>query len=150
MAFQQTSGRLSAAVMNRAAALAQDDAAFATEGTDSGAAAASRGGDVRAARAPHRDFLPFVAHELRNSLSVVRTAAFRLRDVTIDGPALVSTRLTIERHLEQMARLVDELLTASRESQAEIALDLERVDLRAVVREPYRGWGSSPSSAARR
>ena len=82
---------------------------------------------------PEAEFLPFVAHELRNSLAVIRTAARLLRAETIDGAALLTTRHIIERHLEQMSELVDKLLTSSRDQSEQLRLELARVDLRVVV-----------------
>jgi len=79
------------------------------------------------------EFLAVLAHELRNPLAPVRNAVevMRLRDV--DDPGLGRARDIIDRQVQQMTRLVDDLLDVSRITRGKVELQKESVDLAAVV-----------------
>ncbi len=79
------------------------------------------------------EFLAVLAHELRNPLAPVRNAVevMRLRDV--DDPNLRWARDIIDRQVQQMTRLVDDLLDVSRITRGKVKLQKEPVDLAAVV-----------------
>src|SRR5262245_26391273 len=79
------------------------------------------------------EFLAVLAHELRNPLAPVRNAVavMRLRDV--DDPNLRWARDIIDRQVQQMTRLVDDLLDVSRITRGKVKLQKESVDLAAVV-----------------
>jgi signal transduction histidine kinase/ActR/RegA family two-component response regulator len=79
------------------------------------------------------EFLAVLAHELRNPLAPVRNAVevMRLRDV--DDPGLRWARDIIDRQVQQMTRLVDDLLDVSRITRGKVKLQKEPVDLAAVV-----------------
>src|SRR5262249_22021378 len=79
------------------------------------------------------DFLAVLAHELRNPLAPVRNAVevMRLRDV--DDPGLRCARDIIDRQVQQMTRLVDDLLDVSRITRGKVTLQKEPGDLAAVV-----------------
>ncbi len=80
------------------------------------------------------EFLAMLAHELRNPLAPIRTAAQVLR---LRGPAepdLLRAREMIERQVAHMARLVDDLLDVSRITRGKILLRKHCVDLVPVVR----------------
>lgn len=85
------------------------------------------------------DFLPFVAHELRNSLAVVRSAAQLLGAQSRNAAAVEATRVVIDRHVQQMAGLIDKLLAATRERSDRTHLVLAHIDLRAVVARAVQG-----------
>jgi signal transduction histidine kinase/ActR/RegA family two-component response regulator len=78
-------------------------------------------------------FLAVLAHELRNPLAPLRNAVevMRLRDV--DDPGLRSARAIIDRQVQQMTRLVDDLLDVSRITRGKVKLHKEPVDLAVVV-----------------
>jgi PAS domain S-box-containing protein len=85
--------------------------------------------------ADHRkdEFLAMLAHELRNPLAPIRTAAQVLR---LKGPAephLQLARDVIERQVQQLTRLVDDLLDLSRISRGKLNVQLEPVDLATVI-----------------
>jgi len=82
---------------------------------------------------PHSEFLTVFSHELRNSLSAIRTATCILRMETSAGPAAVKARALIERQIGQMARLVEDLLDLSGVQSGHLRLQRERVDLCAVA-----------------
>ncbi|RYZ07559.1 MAG: response regulator [Myxococcales bacterium] len=77
------------------------------------------------------EFLAMLAHELRNPLSAILTAA---RLLQTKGPE-VAPRLatTIERQTHHLASLVDDLLDISRITHGKIQLKLEQVDLLEAV-----------------
>ena len=79
------------------------------------------------------EFLATLAHELRNPLAPVRNAVHLLRRL---GPATAElqwARDVIERQVEQMTRLIDDLLDVSRISRGRIEMRRERIDLASVV-----------------
>ena len=79
------------------------------------------------------EFLAMLAHELRNPLAPIRNAIEILRTKGPPEPELDWARNVIERQVQQMTRLVDDLLDVSRITQGKIALRRERVELAAVV-----------------
>ena len=79
------------------------------------------------------EFLAILSHELRNPLAPMRTAlhSMRLSGLwPVEGRAL---REMIERQIEHMSRLVDDLLDVARITQGKIQLRKERVDLVAKI-----------------
>jgi signal transduction histidine kinase len=79
------------------------------------------------------EFMAVFSHELRNSLSVIRSAASVLKTGAPADPAVVKARLLIERQVGQMSRLVEDLLDFSRIPRGQLRLRRERLDLRTVV-----------------
>jgi len=79
------------------------------------------------------DFLATLAHELRNPLAPVRNAAQVLR---IKGPATPELQWAIQiidRQVQQMTRLIDDLMDVSRIRQGRIELRREHVELAKLV-----------------
>jgi signal transduction histidine kinase len=81
----------------------------------------------------NNEFMTVFSHELRNSLGAIRSAIQILNIQPSDGPPAVKARKMIERQVEQMTRLAEDLLDASRVRTGQLNLQYERVDLRAVV-----------------
>jgi PAS domain S-box-containing protein len=79
------------------------------------------------------EFLATLAHELRNPLAPIRNAVEVLRRLGPPEPQLQWARDVIDRQVEQMTRLVDDLLDVSRISRGKVVLRKEAVDLAAVV-----------------
>ena len=81
-------------------------------------------------------FLAMLSHELRNPLSAMVTATTLLKsDQTGPSPEKAARFVEIlERQSEQMARLLDDLLEATRVTQNKIELKRRVVDLRSVAR----------------
>ena len=77
-------------------------------------------------------FLASLAHELRNPLAPIRTgvAILRMTGAEARAPTVLAM---MERQLQHMARLLDDLLDVSRISRGKIALHRERIDLRDVI-----------------
>ncbi len=79
------------------------------------------------------EFLAILAHELRNPLAPIRSAIDIMRT---QGPALPDVqwaRDVVDRQLDQMTRLVDDLLDVSRITRGKIELRKEQVSLATVV-----------------
>ncbi len=80
-------------------------------------------------------FLAMLSHELRNPLSAIVTATGLLRTGT--GPRERQGRFldVLARQTQQMTRLLDELLEASRVTQNKISLKKQVCDVNALVRD---------------
>ena len=78
------------------------------------------------------EFLASLAHELRNPLAPIRTGVEILRMKPAED-RLLTVLPMMERQLQQLTRLLDDLMDVSRISRGKIALDLQRVDLRRVL-----------------
>ena len=88
---------------------------------------------LRADDAQKDVFLATLAHELRNPLAPIRTAAEVIRLRNRGDEAIGRAGAVIERQVLHMAHLVDDLLDISRLTRDTIELRLETLDLRAVV-----------------
>jgi PAS domain S-box-containing protein len=87
----------------------------------------------------HKDeFLAMLAHELRNPLAPIRNAVYVLRKSNDDGLATKERNLSlltiIERQVDHLVCLVDDLLDVSRVTHGKIHLRRERVDLCEILR----------------
>lgn len=80
------------------------------------------------------EFLATLSHELRNPLAPINTAVQLLRNLKPPYETLQQLREMIERNVNHMVRLVNDLLEVSRISTGKIELQIERVDLANVVR----------------
>lgn len=76
------------------------------------------------------DFLPTLAHELRNLLGPVANA---LQLMQRSGGELQGPRAMMERQVRQMTRLVDDLLDTDRLGRQRLALQRSRVDLGLIL-----------------
>ncbi|MET0541828.1 MAG: PAS domain-containing protein [Variovorax sp.] len=80
-------------------------------------------------------FIAILAHELRNPLAPIKNAVQVLR---LKGMADATARWchdVIDRQVVQMARLLDDLLDASRVSRGQLRLRLEPIDLMAAIEQ---------------
>jgi PAS domain S-box-containing protein len=80
------------------------------------------------------EFLATLAHELRNPLSPLCSAVEILRRSGPDAAVAEKALSMMGRQLDQMVRLIDDLLDMSRISRGKVQLRKERVELGAVVR----------------
>jgi signal transduction histidine kinase/ActR/RegA family two-component response regulator len=79
------------------------------------------------------EFLAMLAHELRNPLAPVRNGLLIMRLVG-DNPQVQSqTREMIDRQVQHLSRLVDDLLDVSRITRGKVELRTEPVDLADIV-----------------
>jgi two-component system CheB/CheR fusion protein len=81
------------------------------------------------------EFLAMLSHELRNPLGAIVSATALLKDGMVAPDARERVLHIVERQAHQMARLLDDLLEASRVTQDKIELRRGVIDLRLVVRE---------------
>ncbi len=79
------------------------------------------------------EFLAMLAHELRNPLAPLRNALEVLRLKGTDDAEVRWAQDVIERQVQQLTRLVDDLLDVARFNRGKINLQLAPVDLAAVV-----------------
>lgn len=79
------------------------------------------------------EFLAMLSHELRNPLAPIRTALEVLRRIAPSDPQFTWASDVMGRQIQQMTRLIDELLDVARISQGKIALAREKVDINAVI-----------------
>ncbi|MDB5335093.1 MAG: sensor hybrid histidine kinase, partial [Planctomycetaceae bacterium] len=79
------------------------------------------------------EFLATLAHELRNPLAPLRNGLHILRLANDDREVLSETREMMDRQLQQMIRLIDDLLDVSRISRGKIELRREVTDLKVAV-----------------
>ncbi len=79
------------------------------------------------------EFLAMLAHELRNPLSPVRSAAAVLRRSPELSPTLAPLVTVIDRQVRLLARLVDDLLDVSRITRGALNLQRRTLDLAEVV-----------------
>ncbi len=78
------------------------------------------------------EFLATLAHELRNPLAPIRNA-LQIMQLSPDPEVHEQSRSLMQRQLDQIVRLVDDLLDVSRISTGKLVLRKERVELRSVV-----------------
>ncbi len=78
-------------------------------------------------------FIATLAHELRNPLAPIRNAVAVLRLRQSDDAQLVWCQEVIDRQVSHMARLLDDLLDASRISSGKLELRRQRVALSDVI-----------------
>jgi signal transduction histidine kinase len=81
----------------------------------------------------NNEFMTVFAHELRNSLGAIQSAARILGMDTSADPSAVRARLLIERQVGQMTRMVEDLLDVSRVRSGQLSLKYERIDLRVLA-----------------
>ena len=89
--------------------------------------------DLRDADRRKDEFLAMLGHEMRNPLAPIRNAMQILRLKSGADPELQQVAEMVERQVQQLARLVDDLLDVSRVGHGKINLNMRPVDLRAVV-----------------
>ena len=79
------------------------------------------------------EFLAALAHELRNPLAPMRNAAAILGRKGSQDPEVAWSQGVIERQIEQLSRLIDDLVDIERMARGRLELRRERVPLEAVV-----------------
>jgi PAS domain S-box-containing protein len=80
-------------------------------------------------------FLAMLAHELRNPLGPMLNATHLLGIPQLEAAVAARARKILERQVQQMARLLEDLLDVSRITRGKIDLACETVDVCALARE---------------
>ncbi|MBK5967080.1 hypothetical protein CCR95_24175 [Thiocystis minor] len=79
------------------------------------------------------EFIAILAHELRNPLAPIKNAVQIQRHAGLDDATLVWSRDVIERQVDHLTQLVDDLLDISRISRGKIALQRESLVVADIV-----------------
>lgn len=90
--------------------------------------------EARSAVMSRDEVLAVVSHDLRNPLNTISIAAAML-DLPLSDERRAQQVATIRQTVRSMTRLIDDLLDASAVSSGQLALELEVIDLRSVVRD---------------
>lgn len=80
------------------------------------------------------EFLATLAHELRNPLAPIKNALHVMR-LSKDRRVREESREMIERQLDHLVKLVNDLFDISRITQGRLGLHKERIDLREAIRD---------------
>ncbi|HEX8788303.1 MAG TPA: ATP-binding protein [Telluria sp.] len=81
------------------------------------------------------EFLAMLAHELRNPLAPIASAADMLRIAYADEPRVKQISDIVARQVAHMRHLVDDLLDVSRVTRGLVTVERKPLDLRRVVAE---------------
>jgi len=79
------------------------------------------------------EFIATLAHELRNPLAPIRNALQVMRKVSDNATSMAQLRAMMERQLEQLVHLVNDLLDMARVSSGQMTLKKERVALQEII-----------------
>lgn len=112
------------------------DLAAAQELADRGAVAIENARLYREVQEQDRrkdEFLATLAHELRNPLSPIRNSIQILKMPNLTQEIIGQTRDMMERQVNHLVRLVDDLLDVSRVMRGKIDLKRESVELSALI-----------------
>jgi K+-sensing histidine kinase KdpD len=90
--------------------------------------------EAEAASRAKDEFLAMLAHELRNPLGAVVSAAGVLERIGPSGETATRAGAIIRRQTEQLSRLVDDLLDVARVTTGKVVLSKEALDLEDTVR----------------
>jgi PAS domain S-box-containing protein len=80
------------------------------------------------------EFLATLAHELRNPLAPIRNSLHIMRLMRPEGSGQDRVQEMLERQVNHMVRLVDDLLEISRVTMGKIDLRMDAVDIASVIR----------------
>jgi PAS domain S-box-containing protein len=89
--------------------------------------------DLRRSDRQKDEFLAMLAHELRNPLAPIGTAAQMLRQGDLGAQQIATAAAVISRQVDHMTRLVDDLLDVSRVTRGMVKLELVPVDLKVAI-----------------
>jgi signal transduction histidine kinase len=88
---------------------------------------------VREASQRKDEFLATLAHELRNPLAAVNSALQLLQPLPPDPAQVSELHQIMRRQVEQLVRLIDDLMDMSRISRGKLTLRRERVAIQDVI-----------------
>ncbi len=105
---------------------------------------------VREADRRKDQFLAMLAHELRNPLAPIRNGLQLLEMVPDDPQVLAETRAIMQRQLEQLITIVDDLLDVSRITRGKLAIHKSRVSLSEILTDAIAGIKPALAAAEHR
>lgn len=79
------------------------------------------------------EFLAMLAHELRNPLAPMRNALYLLRRPDVDDAVVRSSIDILQRQLDHIVRMVDDLMDVARLERGKVVLKKQHVDLNRSV-----------------
>ncbi len=86
------------------------------------------------------DFIALLAHELRNPMAPITTSLEMLQRSEPGGPQARHALVVIDRQVQQMQRLIDDLLDLTRITRGKILLRTERIDLVEIIRRSVEDY----------
>jgi PAS domain S-box-containing protein len=81
------------------------------------------------------DFLAIVSHELRTPLNVVYGSASMLQSGTLSAEGTARSWASLNRNLQMLMQIIDDLLDISRIVTGKLALEVERLNAVGLLRE---------------
>lgn len=90
---------------------------------------------LRDANENKNQFIAMLSHELRNPLAPIRNSLFLLDRVDVHAEGAARARAIINRQVDHMSRIVEDLLDVTRVSRGKIQLQRETVDLYEIARQ---------------
>jgi two-component system phosphate regulon sensor histidine kinase PhoR len=95
-----------------------------------------------------REFVANVSHELRTPLSLIKGFVETLQDGAVNDPATAARFLEkIEKHTDRLAFLIEDLLTISNLECGKAVLNVQPVELRALVQRVLDDFKSHSAQA---
>ena len=88
------------------------------------------------------EYLAMLGHELRNPLGVISISAQLLRGREPSSPELAELQDIVDRQVEHMTRLLDDLLDVSRISRGQMKLNQTLCDFSSLVRQTMQDYRS--------
>jgi two-component system CheB/CheR fusion protein len=89
--------------------------------------------EAKEANSRKEEFLATLAHELRNPLAPIRNAVAILARKGSQDPEVAWSQSVIERQIDQLSRLIDDLLDIERISRGKFTLRKDHVALEVVI-----------------
>jgi PAS domain S-box-containing protein len=96
---------------------------------------------LREADRARNEFLAVLSHELRNPLAPIKNSIYILEQAAPGGEQARRARAVVARQVDQLSRLVDDLLDVTRIARNKLTLQRSRVELKGLVQrtlEDYR------------
>ena len=93
--------------------------------------------ELKTADKNKNDFIGVLSHELRNPIAAI-SAALALLDITESKAQIVKAKQIMKRQMNQLCKLVDDLLDLTRINQNKIKLKKEHIYLNEIVRNVVR------------
>jgi two-component system, chemotaxis family, CheB/CheR fusion protein len=90
--------------------------------------------ELREADRTKNEFLAMLAHELRNPLAPLRNVIHLLAQPSVQGASFDALRELMDRQIQTLARLIDDLLDISRITQGKLQVQPETVELGELLR----------------
>ena len=85
------------------------------------------------------EFLAMLAHELRNPLAPMRNSLYLMRTLGIEEPLFVKSTQILERQVDHVVRMVDDLMDVARLERGKVVLKKSPMDLNRVVAAAVEG-----------